>query len=249
MNSPAAFHGKVALIAGGSRGIGAAVARRFSSQGAQVVICFKSNRNAAEEVVADIVAAGGSAIAFEADIVDPTSVARLMNEVLARFNCIDILVNTAGIAPYRPLGSLDASHIREVFDTNVLGALLLTQAVAPHMPSPGGRIIHFSSRLAVSPIASSSVYAAAKAAVSTLTHALSKELGPKGITINAVAPGVIETDMTSAIIQERGESIRMATPLGRIGTTDDIASIVTFLASPDSGWITGRTILADGGMS
>ena len=135
-------------------------------------------------------------------------------------------MNSAGIAPYRPLGAIDTDHVRDVLDANVLGAVLLTQAVVPYLPSPGGRIIHFSSRLAVSPIATSSVYAAAKAAVSTLTLAFSKELGPKGITINAVAPGVIETDMTTAIIDERGDAIKNATPLGRIGVPDDIAGIV-----------------------
>ena len=166
---------------------------------------------------------------------------------MRRCGRIDILINSAGIAPYRPLAAIDTAHVREVFDANVLGTILLTRAVVPHLPSPGGRIVHFSSRLAVSPIATSSVYAASKAAVSALTLALSKELGPKGITINAVAPGVIETDMTAAIISERGDAIRAATPLGRIGVPDDIAGIVAFLASPDSGWITGRTILADGG--
>jgi len=240
---------KVALVAGGSRGIGAAVARRLAAMGAQVAITCKSRRDAADAVVGDISAAGGTGAAFEADISRPAAVDALVQDVVARFGRIDILVNSAGIAPYRPLGAMDADFVREVFDANVLGTVLLTQAVVPFLPSPGGRIVHFSSRLATSPIPTSSVYAAAKAAVSTLTHAFSKELGPKGITINAVAPGVIETDMTAGIIRERGEAIRSATPLGRIGNPDDIAGIVAFLASPESGWITGRTILADGGVT
>src|SRR4051794_19657964 len=144
---------------------------------------------------------------------------------------------------------MDAAFVREVLDANVLSTVLLTQAVIPYLPSPGGRIIHFSSRLAFAPIPTSSVYAASKAAVSTLAQAFSKELGPKGITINAVAPGVVETEMTADIIRVRGESIRSATPLGRIGKPEDIAGIVAFLASEASGWITGRTIVADGGLT
>lgn len=239
----------MALVAGGSRGIGAAVARRLAALGAQVAVTYKSRRDAAESVVNDIVTAGGTALALEADVSRSEMVDTLVADVVARFGRIDILVNSAGVAPYRPLGTMDPSFVREVFDANVLGTVLLTQAVVPFLPTPGGRIIHFSSRLAISPIATSSVYAAAKAAVSTLTQAFSKELGPKGITINAVAPGVIETDMTADILRERGDAIRAATPLGRIGSPDDIAGIVAFLASPESGWITGRTILADGGLT
>jgi 3-oxoacyl-[acyl-carrier protein] reductase len=247
MSHTPALEGKVALVAGGSRGIGAAVARRLAAMGAEVVVTYKSRRDAADAVVSDVTGAGGKALALEADIVRSDSVDALVEQTIQRCGRIDMLVNSAGIAPYRPLAAIDTAHVREVFDANVLGTILLTQAVVPHLPSPGGRIVHFSSRLAVSPIPTSSVYAASKAAVSALTLALSKELGPKGITINAVAPGVIETDMTAAIIGERGDAIRAATPLGRIGMPEDIAGIVAFLASPDSGWITGRTILADGG--
>lgn len=247
MSHTPALEGKVALVAGGSRGIGAAVARQLAAMGAEVVVTYKSRRDAADAVVSDVTGAGGKALALEADIVQSDSVDALVEHTMRRCGRIDILINSAGIAPYRPLAAIDTAHVREVFDANVLGTILLTRAVVPHLPSPGGRIVHFSSRLAVSPIATSSVYAASKAAVSALTLALSKELGPKGITINAVAPGVIETDMTAAIISERGDAIRAATPLGRIGVPDDIAGIVAFLASPDSGWITGRTILADGG--
>jgi 3-oxoacyl-[acyl-carrier protein] reductase len=165
------------------------------------------------------------------------------------FGRLDVLVNTAGIGPYLPLARIDEAHYRSIFDTNVLGTILLTQAAAPLLPSPGGRIVHFASRLAYNPIPTSSVYSASKAAVITLVHGFARELGPKGITVNAVAPGVIETDMTTTIIAERGEQIRAMTPLGRIGQPEDIAGIVTFLASDDAGWITGRTILADGGVN
>jgi 3-oxoacyl-[acyl-carrier protein] reductase len=249
MTASLSLGSKTALVVGGSRGIGAAVARKLAAMGAQVAITYKSRRDAADEVVTSIESIGGTAAAFEADISDASAIDSLLQAVSRRFERIDILVNTAGIAPYRPLGAMDAAFIREVMDANVVGTVLLTQAAVPFLTAPGGRIVHFSSRLATSPIPTSSVYAASKAAVSTLVHAFSKELGPKGITINAVAPGVIETDMTAAIIQERGDAIRSTTPLGRIGQPDDIAGIVAFLASPDSAWITGRTILADGGLS
>ena len=151
--------------------------------GAEVALTYKSRRDAADAVVNDITTAGGRALAFEVDVVRSNSVDTLLRNVVDRCGRIDVLVNSAGIAPYRPLGAIDTDHVRDVLDANVLGAVLLTQAVVPYLPSPGGRIITFSSRLAVSPIATSSVYAAAKAAVSTLTLAFSKELGPKEITI------------------------------------------------------------------
>ena len=152
------------------------------------------------------------------------------------------------MAPYRPLSAIDAAFVSAIFDANVLGTVLVTQAALPHLTSPGGRIINFASALAFRPIPTSSIYAASKAAIVTLTLAFAKELGSKGITVNAVAPGVIETEMTSAIVAERGAAIIAATSLGRIGQPEDIAGIVTFLASPEAGWITGRTILADGGV-
>lgn len=249
MDASVLLQGKVALVVGGSRGIGAAVARRLAYQGALVGLTYKSRKEAAETVVGEITAGGGRAVTFEADVTLDESVKQLVQQIIARFGRIDVLVNTAGVAQYRALSEIDVQFMRDVFDANVVGTVLLTQAVVPYLPSPGGRIIFFSSRLAQSPIATSSVYAASKAAVSTLAQAFSKELGPRGITINAVAPGVIETEMTAEIIRERGESIRATTPLGRIGKPEDIAGIVAFLASDESGWITGRTILADGGLT
>jgi 3-oxoacyl-[acyl-carrier protein] reductase len=173
----------------------------------------------------------------------------VVSAAIARFGAIDILVNCAAIAPYRPLGQMDAAFVRSILDTNVGGLVMMTEAALPHLPSPGGRIINIASALAYRPIPTSSVYAASKAAVITLTHAFAKELGPKGITVNAVAPGVIRTDMTATILKERGDQILAMTPLARIGEPDDISGIVTFLASPEAGWITGRTIVADGGVS
>ncbi len=161
----------------------------------------------------------------------------MVGAAVERFGRIDVLVNCAAIAPYRPLGSMDAAFVRSILDTNVVGLVMLTQAVLPHMPAPGGRIVNIASALAYRPIPTSSVYSASKAAVVTLTHAFAKELGPRGITVNAVAPGVIRTDMTEKILEERGEQILAMTPLARIGEPGDISGIVAFLASPEAGWI------------
>lgn len=239
---------KVALVAGGSRGIGAAVARRLAAGGFAVAVGYRSAAAEAEAIVREIEAAGGQAVAVRGDVGRDGDAARMVGETVARLGRLDVLVNAAGIGPYRPLASVDEAYVHEMFATNVLGAIMLTKAAAAAMQE-GGRIVQFASRLAFSPIPTSTVYAASKAAVVALTHGYAKELGPKGITINAVAPGVVETDMTTKIIAERGEQIRATTPLGRIGQPDDIAGIVAFLVSDDSRWITGRTILADGGLN
>ncbi len=239
--------GKVAVVTGGSRGIGAAIAQRFSSLGYRVVIGYRSDQASAEALTASL-GPYAESLAVQADIARPEDIERLVAKTVERFGAIDVLVNCAAIGPYRPLGKMDADFIRPILETNIMGTVLLTQAALPHMPD-GGRIINFASALAYRPIPTSSVYSASKAAVVTLTHAFAKELGARKITVNAVAPGVIETDMTTQIIAERGEQIMAMTPLGRIGQTDDIAGIVAFLASPEAGWITGRTIIADGGVT
>jgi 3-oxoacyl-[acyl-carrier protein] reductase len=241
--------GKVALITGGSRGIGAAVARRFAAAGSPVAIGYQTRGDAAARLAADITQAGGQCLAVQGDIADADAVERMAADTVARFGRIDILVNCAGIGPYRRLGAMDTAFIRAILDANVVGTILVTQAVLSHLTAPGGRIVNFASAMAFRPIPTSSVYSASKAAVVTLTHAWSKELGPRGITVNAIAPGVIETDMTAGILAERGAGIVAATPLGRIGQTDDIAGIALFLCSAEAGWITGRTIIADGGVT
>ncbi|MBS9722173.1 3-oxoacyl-ACP reductase FabG [Tianweitania sp. BSSL-BM11] len=240
--------GKVALVAGGSRGIGTAVARRLAADGMAVAVGYRNSASEAETIVRDIEAAGCRACAVQGDVGCDGDPVRMVDETIQRFGRLDVLVNTAGIGPYRALDSLDEAYIRAMFDTNVIGAIMLTKAAAAVMQD-GGRIIQVSSRLAYSPIPTSTVYAASKAAVQAMVHGFARELGPRGITINAVAPGVIETDMTTKIIAERGEQIRASTPLGRIGQPSDIAGIIAFLASDDARWITGRTILADGGLT
>lgn len=249
MTDSKSLSGKVALITGGSRGIGAAIARRFAAVGSQVAIAYQSRGDAAANLASEITDAGGQCLAVQGDITDPDAVERIASDTVGRFGRIDILVNCAAVAPYRLLGTMDAAYIREILDTNVLGTVLVTQAVLPHLTAPGGHIVNFASALAFRPIPTTSVYAASKAAVVTLTHAWSKELGPRGITVNVIAPGVIETEMTTAILAERGPGIVASTPLGRIGQPDDIAGIALFLCSSEAGWITGRTIIADGGVT
>lgn len=249
MSAVGGLEGRAALVTGGSRGIGAAVVRRLASLGCHVAIGCRSESEAAGRLVDELAAAGREAIVVRGDIAEPGDVDAIVAAAADRFGRIDILVNCAGIGPYRPLGKMDAAFVRHILDANVLGTVLTTQAVLPHMRSPGGRIVNFASALAFRPIPTSSVYSASKAAVVTLTHAFAKELGPRGITVNAVAPGVIETDMTTKILAERGEQILAVTPLARIGQPDDIAGIVAFLASPEAGWITGRTLIADGGVT
>jgi 3-oxoacyl-[acyl-carrier protein] reductase len=239
---------RVALVAGGSRGIGAAVVRRLAADGAAVAIGYRAASAEAEALVWQIEAGGAAAMAVQGDIGRDGDAATMVEQTAVRFGRLDVLVNTAGIGTYRPLASIDEAYVRDMFDTNVLGSIMLTKAAAAVMQE-GGRIVHVSSRLAYSPIPGSTVYAASKAAVAAMVHGFAKELGPRGITVNAVAPGVIETDMTTKIIAERGEQIRSMTPLGRIGQPDDIAGIVAFLVSDDARWITGRTILADGGLN
>jgi 3-oxoacyl-[acyl-carrier protein] reductase len=249
MNDTRGMQGKTVIVTGGSRGIGAAISRRFVSLGCRVVIAFKSDTVAASQLAAELAGETGNCLAVQADVAEPEAVKSLIATVVEYFGSVDVLVNCAAVGTYRPLGKMDATFVRSILDANVMGTVLMTEAVLPHMPSPGGRIINFSSALAFRPIPASSVYSASKAAVSTLTHAFSKELGQKGITVNAVAPGVIETDMTTKILAERGDQILAMTPLARIGQPDDITGIVAFLASNDAGWITGRTIVADGGVT
>ena len=188
-------------------------------------------------------------MAVAADIADPDAAKAAVDSVATKFGGIDIVVNCAGIAEYRPFEKSDAALFHATFNTNVLGTIAVIQAALPHLPSPGGRIINFSSALASRPIPTTAIYSASKGAINTLSHALAKELGPRGITVNTIAPGVIETEMTTKILEERGAAIKAMTPLGRIGQPDDIAGAVLFLASPAAGWITGRTLIVDGGLS
>lgn len=243
------LNGKVVLVTGGSRGIGAEIARRFGASGCKVAVLYRSGADAAQKVVSDIAAAGGQGFAVAGDIANPDEAKAAVEKVAAKFGTIDVVVNCAGIAEYRPFDKTDAALFHKTFDTNVLGTIAVIQAALPHLTSPGGRIINFASGLATRPIPTTAIYAASKGAIVSLSHALAKEFGPRGITVNTISPGVIETEMTTEILKERGPGIKAMTPLGRIGQPDDVAGVALFLASPDSGWMTGRNFIVDGGVS
>lgn len=246
-NTPARLAGRNAIVTGGSRGIGAAVARRLAADGARVAVVYRSNRDEADAVVSAIRESGAEAIAVQADVADATSVNAMVSAVREAFGAIDIVINNAGILEGQPVGSIDAASFDAQFRTNALSVILVTQAVLPHVPARGGHIVNVSSSLVYRPRAGLSVYAASKAAVGALTHAFAIELGPRNITVNAVAPALTRTDMTAPIPDEVKARMRESTPLGRLGEPEDIADAIAFLASDEARWITGRTLMTDGG--
>jgi 3-oxoacyl-[acyl-carrier protein] reductase len=215
-----------------------------------VAVNYASDKSGAERVVADIAAAGGKAIAIKGDVANPADVARLFAETSKAFGRLDILVNNAGIYKYVPLGDITPEAFHRQFDINVLGTLLATKEAAKHFGPDGGSVINLSSVVSEAAFANASIYSATKAAIDAITRVLAAELGPRKIRVNAIAPGVVETEgtHTAGMIGSDFEKNAVAlTPLGRIGQPDDIARVAVFLASSDSGWITGERILTSGG--
>jgi 3-oxoacyl-[acyl-carrier protein] reductase len=243
------LQGKVALVTGASRGIGAAVARRLAADGAKVVVNYARSAEAADEVARQIKGAGGEATLVRADVSDPGQIAPLFEAVLNAYGRLDILVNNAGVFERRPIGEVDREHYDRVFDTNVRGPLLATVEAVKHFGPEGGRIVNISSVAARAPVGGGSVYAATKAALEALTRCHAAELGPNRVTVNAVAPGTTETDMLRAGLPEDVQQHMIRnTALGRLGTPEDIADVVAFLASDDGRWVTGQFINVDGGL-
>jgi 3-oxoacyl-[acyl-carrier protein] reductase len=240
---------KVVVVTGGARGIGAAAAKQVAALGARVAIVYRNDEAAARSVAEAIRAKGGSAETFKADVSDATAVTRAAAGIASRFGRIDSLVNNAAILETRPIGQLDAAHFDRLFHTNALGLVLMTQAALPHFPASGGHVVNMASSLVFGPIATYAVYTASKAAVVSLTLSFSKELGPRGIRVNCVSPGLTPTDMTKDLPAEIFDHLRSITPLGRLGTPEDIAKVIAFFASDDSGWVTGRTIETEGGIN
>jgi 3-oxoacyl-[acyl-carrier protein] reductase len=241
---------KIALVTGASKGIGASIAEHLAREGAAVVVNYASSKGGAEEVVGRIKAAGGDAIAVQADIKKGEDVIRLLKETKAKFGRLDILVNNAGVYEFSPLQEITPESFHRHFDTNVLGLLQVTQEAVKLMDSSGGSIINISSVAGRNPPPQGTLYSASKAAVDCITQALAQELGPRKIRVNALAPGMVDTEgVRSAGIADshwrRDEE--KATPLGRIALPEDVARVAVFFASDDSGWITGESVLVAGG--
>lgn len=240
---------KVAVVTGGSRGIGAAIAKRLAGDGATVVVNYARNADAAEAVAKDIRHAGGKAEVVQADISKPNEVRRLIDGVAERHGYIDILVNNAGVAEFGSLNAIDEAHIARQFDLNVSGLILTTKAATAVFPPSGGSVINISSAVSAQPLPDASTYSATKAAVDAVTKSLARELGSKNIRVNSVAPGPVETDMmTSAADEATINHFVSRIPLARIGQPDDIANAVAFIASDEASWITGQSLGVDGGI-
>jgi 3-oxoacyl-[acyl-carrier protein] reductase len=242
--------GKVAVVTGASKGIGAEIARQLAADGAAVVVNYSSSREGADRVVADIAKAGGKAVALQANLAKPEEVSRFFAEAKKALGPLDILVNNAGIYEFMPLDQVTPEHYHKQFDLNVLGLILASQEAARQFGDRGGSIVNISSVVARAAIPGATVYAATKAAVNSITLTHAAELGPRKIRVNAVNPGMVETEGThSAGITESDmrKQVEAATPLGRIGQPGDIAPAVAFLASDDAAWITGETLYISGG--
>jgi 3-oxoacyl-[acyl-carrier protein] reductase len=240
---------KVAIVTGASRGIGAGIARRLAADGAAVIVNYSQNGAVAEALVAEIEAGGGRATAIGANVSDLAQIAGLFERTLATYERLDILVNNAGVAEFLPLEAITSEHCRHQFEVNVFGLLFAMQEAARRFGDSGGRIINISSGAALSAPPTGSVYSATKAAVDTLTRSIASELGPRGITVNVVAPGFTDTAMFRAVMGNADpHELAARTPLRRIGTVEDIADVVAFLASEEARWVTGQIIGVNGGL-
>lgn len=240
--------GKVALITGGGRGIGAAISLRLARDGARIAVNYARDAAAAGSVVDRIQAAGGEAVALHADLSVTADALRLADDAYNVWGRLDILVNNAAVWEISPVAEITPEHLDRVWSVNVRGLFLLTQAALAHFGTEGGRIINVSSGAAAAAPAGMGVYSASKAAVETLTRTAAAELGARNITVNAVSPGMTETEMLKqSLTPEYRSQVIAQTPLGRLGRPDDIADVVAFLTSYDARWVTGAVIPVSGG--
>src|SRR6201984_3833861 len=243
--------GKIAVVTGASKGIGADIAKQFAAEGAAVVVNYASSKEGADRVVDEIAKRGGKAIAVKANVARKAEIERLFSATKKAFGRIDILVNNAGVYDWSPLEEITEEQFHKHFDVNVLGLLLATQEAVKHFDSTGGNIINISSTVTSLTPPSSSVYTGTKGAVAAITRTLAKELGPRKIRVNAINPGLIETEGGIAggfNEREFRKGIEAPNPLSRIGQTDDIAPAAVFLASSDAQYLTGETIRIAGGL-
>jgi 3-oxoacyl-[acyl-carrier protein] reductase len=241
---------KVAVVTGGSRGIGAAIAQRLAQEGARVIITYTKNKNAADDVVKAITEQGATATAFKADAAQPNEARQLFKELEKTVGKIDILVNNAGVWDGGTIEQINLDQYDRIFSVNVRGVLATTLEALRLIPN-GGRIINISSAVTALNIPGMGVYSASKAALDKLTSVWAQELGPRNITVNSVNPGTTVTDMFHAAVREEEDKQAMAskTALARLGQPEDIAAVVAFLASKDGAWVTGQSIRADGGIN
>ena len=242
---------RVAVVTGASKGIGAGIAKNLAAEGASVVVNYSSSKEGAERVVAEIVKKGGRAVAVQGDVSKTADVQRLFAETQKAFGTLDVLVNNAGVYEFAALGEVTEEQFHRQFNTNVLGLILTTQEAVKRFGAEGGSIINIGSTTSSLTPPTTAVYTATKGAVDAVTHVLAKELGPKKIRVNSINPGMVETEGVHAagfIGSDFQKQLEAQTPLGRMGQPDDIAPIAVFLASADSGWLTGETLLASGGL-
>ncbi|HEY2039084.1 MAG TPA: glucose 1-dehydrogenase [Edaphobacter sp.] len=243
--------GKVAVVTGASKGIGADIARGLAKEGASVVVNYASSKEGADKIVTEITKAGGKAIAVQGNVASEADVQRLFSETRKAFGKLDILVNNAGVYQFAPIEEFTEEHFQFHFNTNVLGLLLSTREAIKLFGDNGGSIINVGSAATSLAVPTSSVYTATKGAVDSITSVLAKELGPKKIRVNSINPGMVETEgvHTLGILgSDFQKGFEAQTPLGRIAQPDDITPIAVFLASSDSGWLTGEHVVASGGL-
>jgi 3-oxoacyl-[acyl-carrier protein] reductase len=242
--------GKVAIVTGASKGIGAAIAEKLAANGAAVVVNYSRSGSEAEALVKRIRNGGSRAIAVQADLSRPAEAEKLFKRAIEEFGRVDVLVNNAGTYEFLPLSGIQEEHYNRLFDLNVKGLLFASQQAAAAFADGGGSIINISSVVSVSPKANASVYSATKAAVDAITKSLAAELGPRKILVNSILPGVTETEgLDASPASENFRNYALSqTPLGRIGQPKDIAGVVAFLASDDAKWITGQLISVSGGL-
>jgi 3-oxoacyl-[acyl-carrier protein] reductase len=242
--------GKVAVVTGASKGIGAGIAKSLAAAGAAVVVNYASDKAGATRVVSEIEKAGGRAVAVRGDVSKAADVAQLFDIAKESFGAPDILVNNAGVYEFKPLDEITEAHFHRQFDTNVLGLILATQQAARHFGPEGGSVINIGSAISANPVPQSTVYSATKGAVDLVTRTLARELGPRNIRVNSINPGAVETEgvhTAGFLDSDLFRQVVAQTPLGRLGQPQDIASIAVFLASPESGWLSGETLIASGG--
>ncbi len=245
------LQGKVAVVTGASKGIGAGIAKGLAAEGAAVVVNYASSKEGADRVVAEITSKGGKAVAVQGSVANVSDVERIFAETKKAFGKLDILVNNAGVYEFAPIEDVTEEHYHRIFNTNVLGLLLATKEAVKYFNGEGASIINIGSTATQITPPTTAVYTATKGAVDAITHVLAKELGPKKIRVNSINPGMVETEgvhsagIIGSDFQKQFEAI---TPLGRIGQPEDIASVAVFLASADSAWLTGELLLASGGL-